>query len=75
MRRVLAALALAAAGVAVAGAADDRPLGACYCRATGETVCAPNVTEAECKRRCDERLADDWTWLEGRVCWNWGYGG
>ena len=76
MRHVLAALALAAAAVAVAAAADDGPpRGACYCRAGRETVCVADLTERECKRRCEDGLADDWMWLERRPCWNWGYGG
>lgn len=77
MRGVLGALALAAAAaVSAVAAADDPPLrGACYCRAGHETVCIADVTERECKRQCDEGLADDWLWLERRPCWNWGYGG
>jgi len=50
-------------------------LGACYCRA-GETLqCTSDLSESECRRRCDEALCDDWFWKERLPCWNWGYGG
>jgi len=50
-------------------------LGACYCRA-GETLgCTNDLSESECRRRCDEALCDDWFWKERLPCWNWGYGG
>jgi hypothetical protein len=49
--------------------------GACYCRAAGALECTPDLTERECRRRCDEALADDWFWKERLPCWNWGYGG
>lgn len=49
--------------------------GACYCRAAGALHCTPNLSERECRRRCDEALCDDWFWKERLPCWNWGYGG
>ncbi|OLA99283.1 MAG: hypothetical protein AUG87_08260 [Candidatus Rokubacteria bacterium 13_1_20CM_4_70_14] len=68
----------------LAAASDTEPLegarapelsGACYCRATAELRCVPDLTERDCARRCTEELCDDWFWLERRPCWNWGYGG
>jgi len=58
-------------------AEDDRfvLVGACYCRAAGELHCTADLSEGECRRRCDEGLCDRWFWLERRQCWNWGYGG
>jgi len=54
----------------------QRPwLGACYCRAAGTLECTADLTERECRRRCDEALCDDWMWKERLPCWNWGYGG
>jgi len=50
-------------------------VGACYCRAAGDLSCTANLTESECRRRCDEALCDDWFWKERLPCWNWGYGG
>ena len=77
MRRLRAVVALAALPLAVTAAgADDGPArGACYCRAAGDTVCVAELTERECRRHCEDGLADDWLWLERRACWNWGYGG
>src|SRR2546422_3030082 len=66
----------------LAAASDTEPLegarapelsGACYCRATAELRCVPDLTERDCARRCTEELCDDWFWLERRPCW--GYGG
>jgi hypothetical protein len=50
-------------------------LGACYCRAAGTLQCTGDLSEAECRQRCDEALCDDWFWKERLPCWNWGYGG
>ena len=50
-------------------------LGACYCRAAGTLQCTADLSERECRRRCDETLCDDWFWKERLPCWNWGYGG
>lgn len=63
-------------GAAVARADSRRTLlGACYCRA-GETLrCTSDLSELDCRRRCDEALCDDWFWKERLPCWNWGYGG
>jgi hypothetical protein len=60
----------------VAGADAPRAfLGACYCR-VGETLrCTSDLTERDCRQRCDEALCDDWFWKERLPCWNWGYGG
>jgi hypothetical protein len=49
--------------------------GACYCRAAGTLECTGNLTERECRQRCDEAFCDDWFWKERLPCWNWGYGG
>jgi hypothetical protein len=49
--------------------------GACYCRMEATLQCTAQLTEAECRRRCDEALCDDWFWKERLPCWNWGYGG
>ena len=49
--------------------------GACYCRAEGMLHCTAGLSEAECRKRCDEALCDDWFWKERLQCWNWGYGG
>jgi hypothetical protein len=73
-------------GAAAGGFADEarRPAedgtsvafsGACYCRAAGALHCTANLSERECRRRCDEALCDDWFWKERLPCWNWGYGG
>jgi len=75
----LGLLLIAAAGsggAAVARAEAPRTfLGACYCRA-GETLsCTNDVSERDCRRRCDEALCDEWFWKERLPCWNWGYGG
>jgi hypothetical protein len=37
--------------------------------------CTANLTEPECRHRCDEALCDEWFWKERLPCWNWGYGG
>ena len=50
-------------------------LGACYCRAGETLACTNDLSESECRRRCDEALCDDWFWKERLPCWNWGYGG
>lgn len=50
-------------------------VGACYCRAAGMLQCTGDLSETECRRRCDEALCDDWFWKERLPCWNWGYGG
>lgn len=77
---VVILLAAAAGGFA----AEPRPRedgtsaalsGACYCRAAGALHCTANLSERECRRRCDEALCDDWFWKERLPCWNWGYGG
>ena len=78
-RLIFGALLVVAAGTGgetVARAEPLRPfLGACYCRA-GETLkCTSDLTERDCRRRCDEALCDDWFWKERLPCWNWGYGG
>jgi hypothetical protein len=49
--------------------------GACYCRAEGALQCTADLSEAECRRRCEESFCDDWFWKERLPCWNWGYGG
>jgi hypothetical protein len=80
MRRFAAGLALLG-GLAIGGSslAADEPrfplLGACYCQAASELRCAAEVTEPECRSRCEHELCDRWFWLERRACWNWGYGG
>ena len=71
--------------VLLAGAVADGPAaeadragrlrGACYCRMAAALQCSADLTEAECRRRCDEALCDDWFWKERLPCWNWGYGG
>jgi hypothetical protein len=71
--------------VAVGGFAAEPPTqedhtrgplpGACYCRAAGALHCTANLSERECRLRCDEALCDDWFWKERLPCWNWGYGG
>lgn len=74
----LALLAAAAAGRPDANPAGGRESalhGACYCKAAGTLQCTANLTERECRRRCDEALCDDWFWKERLPCWNWGYGG
>ena len=75
---MLVAAAACAAGGAVArgqGRVADPLLGACYCRTAGRLDCTGNLSERECRRRCDEALCDDWFWRERLPCWNWGYGG
>jgi hypothetical protein len=79
-RAILVLLLIVAAGVGgdiVAARAETRWvfLGACYCRAAGTLECTNNLSEADCRRRCDEALCDDWFWRERLPCWNWGYGG
>jgi hypothetical protein len=77
----LGLLVLVAVGASDAGRARaQRPglpvfVGACYCRAEGDLRCTGNLTEQECRRRCDEALCDEWFWKERLPCWNWGYGG
>ena len=73
---VLLVVAAATGGETLARAEALPPfLGACYCRA-GETLkCTGDLTERDCRRRCDEALCDDWFWKERLPCWNWGYGG
>jgi hypothetical protein len=63
-------------GARLARAETRRPfLGACYCR-VGQTLhCTSDLSEPDCRRRCDEALCDDWFWKERLPCWNWGYGG
>jgi hypothetical protein len=72
----LFAVAVFTGGETIARAEVRRPfLGACYCRA-GETLkCTADLTEPDCRRRCDDALCDDWFWKERLPCWNWGYGG
>jgi hypothetical protein len=53
----------------------DVLVGACYCRAEGKLECTAGLTEAECRRKCEDALCDDWFWKERLQCWNWGYGG
>jgi hypothetical protein len=70
--------AVCSGGAAGTRAEGPRPLvflGACYCRAAGILHCAADLTESDCRRRCDEALCDDWFWKERLPCWNWGYGG
>jgi hypothetical protein len=76
-QRVLALTLLVLVAVTTGGAAAAPAawLGACYCRAAGTLLCTGGLTEAECQRRCDEALCDDWFWKERLACWNWGYGG
>lgn len=49
--------------------------GACYCRMADTLQCTANLTEPECRRRCNEAICDDWFWKDRLACWNWGYGG
>ena len=78
---LLALLMLAAVGSSAAQPARaEGPrlpvfLGACYCRAAGTLQCTPDLSELDCRRRCDEALCDDWFWKERLPGWNWGYGG
>ena len=80
-RAALGLLMIAAAGSSGAttarAAAAPTPvfLGACYCRAAGTLHCTGDLSEHDCRRRCDEALCDDWFWKERLPCWNWGYGG
>jgi hypothetical protein len=73
---VLLVVAAGSGGGTLARAEAPRPLlGACYCR-VGETLtCSSDLTEPDCRRRCDDALCDDWFWKERLPCWNWGYGG
>jgi hypothetical protein len=74
----LAVVAMAAAGGSAQNPAAGREtafLGACYCKAGTTLQCTADLTERECRRRCDEALCDDWFWRERLPCWNWGYGG
>ena len=73
---VLLIAAVGSGSTAIARAEAPRTfLGACYCRA-GETLsCTNDLSERDCRRRCDEAFCDDWFWKERLPCWNWGYGG
>jgi hypothetical protein len=73
--RATVLVAVVSAAVCSDGLASDPWLGACYCRAAGTLECAADLSERECRRRCDEALCDDWFWKERLPCWNWGYGG
>jgi hypothetical protein len=78
-RSAVLAVVLFAAAV-TAGPAAEPPgrepfRGACYCRAQKSLHCAADLTEADCRRRCEDALCDDWFWKERLPCWNWGYGG
>jgi hypothetical protein len=75
IRAVLVGIGLLAAAGAGLAAEPEVHRGACYCRAAGELHCTANLTERDCRRRCDEALCDDWFWKERLPCWNWGYGG
>ncbi len=70
--------AVAVRAAAAPGASDPSSaelMGACYLRFGERLDCVGETTEAECRRRCDELLCDDFAWLDRRPCWNWGYGG
>ncbi|HJV55262.1 MAG TPA: hypothetical protein VJ971_04785 [Methylomirabilota bacterium] len=75
----IVALGLALLGGVVADGPAAEPAqptrGACYCRMADMLRCTANLTEPECRHRCDEALCDDWFWKERLPCWNWGYGG
>ena len=81
--RVAILTLLVTAAVCADGIAADRAqpprslplLGACYCHAAGTLQCTGDLSEDECRRRCDEALCDDWFWKERLPCGNWGYGG
>ncbi|HEY3067549.1 MAG TPA: hypothetical protein VGL09_17280 [Methylomirabilota bacterium] len=81
VRRVVLGLVLLAAGGLAAGRPAAQPartapfVGACYCRAGGTLHCTSNLSERDCKQRCDDDLCDEWFWKERLPCWNWGYGG
>ena len=81
VRAWIGALGLALLVVAAAdgrAAEPARPAvshGACYCRMAEALQCTANLTERDCRRRCDEALCDDWFWKDRLPCWNWGYGG
>ena len=69
-------IAAGSGGAALAGA--DAPkafMGACYCRVGRTLQCTSDLSEADCRKRCDDALCDDWFWKERLPCWNWGYGG
>lgn len=68
-------LAILAPATPVSSTAEARLTGACYLRFADTVDCVGETTEAECRRRCDELLCDDYHWLDRRPCWNWGYGG
>jgi hypothetical protein len=68
-------VATVADGPAAEPPRPDGLRGACYCRMAASLECSPNLTEADCRRQCDEALCDDWFWKERLPCWNWGYGG
>ncbi len=81
--RIAVLTLLVTATVCADGGASEGPpalrseplLGACYCQVAGTLQCTGNLSERECRRRCDEALCDDWFWKERLPCWNWGYGG
>jgi hypothetical protein len=79
MRRFLVGLTLLGGLLMNGDSAAQEPrfplLGACYCQAARELRCAGDLTERECRHRCEHELCDRWFWLERRPCWNWGYGG
>ena len=72
--RVTGLAALLSAALCADGVAETFH-GACYCCAAGKLECTADLSERECRRRCDEALSDDWFWKERLPCWNWGYGG
>jgi hypothetical protein len=72
---VLLIAVIASGGALRAHAEPSTLLGACYCRAAGSLSCTSELSEVDCRRRCDEALCDDWFWKERLPCWNWGYGG
>jgi hypothetical protein len=78
--RLAAAALVAIASVsdgAVVARADTRTafVGACYCRVGQTLECTSNLSEPDCRQRCNDALCDDWFWKERLACWNWGYGG
>jgi hypothetical protein len=73
--RVLLLLLAAFVVTSSNGLASEAWRGACYCRFGRNLECTKELTERECRRHCDEGLADDWLWRERLPCWNWGYGG
>ena len=81
VRAWIVALGFALLTVAVADGRAAEPArpgplqGACYCRMAEALQCTADLTERDCRRRCDEALCDDWFWKDRLPCWNWGYGG